>query len=124
MAGLFRRFRKEKEAPVEESLPEEEPVILPEETPGDEALSPETATPTVPAEPTVREAPATEVPEVRPSPSLVVPETGPPPPLPRPSEDLGSAVPGAGPGRYARCFVCGSKLDGPWCPTCRMVWND
>ena len=49
--------------------------------------------------------------------------SGPPPPLPE-------AEAGASPPTLrirtpsARCFICGSDMDGTWCPKCRMVWNE
>jgi hypothetical protein len=62
----------------------------------------------------------------------VVPDPGPtpppgtlsaPPPLPSVDEDADRAPhrPLAAP---SRCFLCGTELNGSFCPTCRMTWNE
>lgn len=152
MAGLFRRFRRTKEAPLTETT-EAEPEPPVEVTEGTEAA----------AKPDVLEgtaAPSTETsadvgsraepgpvggPDAGPRPSgpasgpavpgAVAPAPvappasapvvlGPPPPLPLPAEGPASTEVAGGPGTFHSCFLCGSAMDGPWCPTCRMVWND
>jgi hypothetical protein len=122
MAGLFRRFRKDKgtAAPDDEPAPSETPE--PSEDPGDAAPEPvEPASEATPIAPAAPAEPLPAPPVAAPVP--MSPSDRPPPPLPQPAEGGDARVVG-GPGAFSRCFLCGSRMDGPWCPTCRMVWND
>ncbi len=133
MAGLFRRLWRDKSSkPAEEEEPE--PEAAPE-APAEEYWDPGSTegevgadAPAGPEGPAPEEAPPGVEPEPAPAvdspPVPVRVPSGPPPPLPLPAEEAGATTVPTGPGRYARCFLCGSRLDGPWCPTCRMVWND
>jgi len=115
MAGLLRRLRRPKEAepepepevaPVEDEAPEPAPAPegpSSEEVPAEPVVLPEPAEPAVPAPP---EGPV-----------------GPPPPLPEADREAArSSIARRRP--QSKCFLCGSDLDGPWCPTCRMAWSD
>jgi hypothetical protein len=66
-----------------------------------------------------------KLPEVAPDPGLSPPPTtvSAPPPLPSVDEDADRAPhrPLAAP---SRCFLCGTELNGSYCPTCRMTWNE
>jgi hypothetical protein len=113
MGGLFRRLRRAKEvAPEPSPAPDEEevsgPPAVPESEPSDvappeQSLVPETTEDAGPSAP--------EVP------------VGPPPPLPEADRDAArSSIARRRP--QSTCFLCGTELDGPWCPTCRMAWSD
>jgi len=121
MAGLFRRFRKEKSTETAGEDP-----IAPEEPSSTELPDrPEPGATEPAAEPVVQAPPVKPTaPPSRPAPSPAAEESRPPPPLPLPASDGSDNRLRGGPGAFARCFLCGSRLDGPWCPTCRMVWND
>ncbi len=140
MAGFFRRLRRPKEGNPE---PEEESSLAPD---GADELPVEEAPPEAPGEPDPLptpdpEAPAPPVPAPSPEPAHAaavsvtsVPvagsppaapatPTGPPPPLP--AADQAAARGSLSPRRTStQCFLCGTELDGPWCPTCRIAWND
>lgn len=127
MAGLFRRFRRPKDAAPEEGAGvEEAPAEGSDLVPAEEVAptgAPDVAAP-VPEAAAVAPAPASASSAAGPEPAATSVTSGPPPPLPKPDESgAGRSVPG-GPGTYRSCFLCGSAMDGPWCPTCRMVWND
>ncbi|MCI4329135.1 MAG: hypothetical protein L3J86_06070 [Thermoplasmata archaeon] len=128
MAGFLRRLRRPKDADPEaeeEAAPEptEEPELEPApegETyeagdfpeVGEAIADPDPVTPTMePEEPATPEAPA------------FTPSGAPPPPLPE--MDRNAARSSIAPRRSTtQCFLCGTELDGPWCPTCRMAWAE
>ncbi|MCI4366386.1 MAG: hypothetical protein L3K08_01400, partial [Thermoplasmata archaeon] len=123
MAGLFRRFRKDKATPA----PEEEPVpdassepkpAVDEVEPPVNLEAPVAAAPEIATAATEPEVDVTPSPAHREDPSKNA-ERRPPPPLPKPASDGNEARITGGPGAFSRCFLCGSRLDGPWCPTCR-----
>jgi hypothetical protein len=134
MSGFFRRLRRPKE---EEPEPEEESSLSPDgadELPVEDGpSSPEPPAAPDPGGPPVlgedrvvtagAEPPAElplETPAITPPPPAPI---GPPPPLPEP--DRSAARSSLTPRRTSsRCFLCGTELDGPWCPTCRIAWND
>jgi len=99
--SLFRRFRRDKEdAPEPEKAAPEEPSPSSEENPSTSIMAVEPATAPSPAT-----APAARI----------------PPPLPdRPAETKSPAALLLD--ARAKCFVCGTPLDGHTCPTCRMTW--
>jgi hypothetical protein len=137
MAGLFKRFRRGKEPdPKKKRLPEAEEdegtdpdpdEIEPSEAGSQARFEPELADDArVEAQSIVQELLATSS-AAEPAPSPGVPDPigpgGAPPPLPQADpEPRGGAR--TDHGTYVRCFLCGTAMDGPWCPTCRMVWND
>src|SRR5580698_5370790 len=95
-------------------------------------------TPELPDE--IGPAPATDLPssETRPGPgeSPVVPTVEPLPLEPVPGVPVSAPPPlpeaEAGSGRNvhrhlsasSRCFLCGTEMNGSFCPTCRMSWNE
>jgi hypothetical protein len=105
MPSLFRRFRKEKDEPGPEKEPSTE--------------FPATGAP--PADVTSSE------PTVPPASSPSVVET--PTPYP-PVADLSlrlapiSVAPASDPSSVVRCFLCGTAMEGEFCPKCRMTWKD
>src|SRR5579871_4593673 len=127
MAGFFRRLRRPKEGEPE---PEERSSVEPdgaEELPVEEAapseefagVEPETPAAPVP-EPAPTEAP---IPSASSTPAAPATPSGPPPPLPE--ADRTAARGSLTPRRTStRCFLCGTEMDGPWCPTCRIAWVD
>ena len=142
MSGFFRRLRRPKEEVPE---PEEEPSIapdgadeLPVEPEPTSPMTPDTEPARDPApEPVLEPAPPTPVPAPDPFPAPAVPSApapptgpvvpatpvGPPPPLPE--ADRVAARSSLSPRRTStKCFLCGTEMDGPWCPTCRIAWND
>lgn len=133
MGGLFRRLRKPKEAaPTPEVEPEDESSVAPDPDEGAAVGSepdlppPEAeAVPTAPAPVSSSEplaAPAPAAPEVVPTPAAPAPRIAPPP---LPAEDRTAARSSLSPRRTSSsCFVCGTAMDGPWCPTCRIAWVD
>lgn len=140
MAGFLRRLRRGK-APVasetEEPAPDEEtayPDFPADEEPGEEVPVDEPSVPEPePAPPVSRIKPVTEPSAIASEASsastaamapMAPMETGPPPPLPKAEEGASSRAVAGGPGAFHSCFLCGTPMDGPWCPTCRMVWND
>ena len=132
MSSFFRRLRREK-APAPKSRRKPAP-----RDDDDEAIEAETgdeSPPVVDAEPLEELAPAEaemEVAVVAPppvaasmgpaGPEIALP-SGSPPPLP---EADAEQVPYAPRSRTTarHCFICGTEQDGPWCPTCRMVWTE
>lgn len=143
MAGFLRRLRRPKDADSEEGPAEatEEPDPEPTEggdiyqagdLPPRDEISPEEepvlATGPIDSEPLEPESVAPYRPsESEPIPSPPVPEfAGPsalPPPLPQ--ADRNAARSSIAPRRTgSTCFLCGSEMDGPWCPSCRMAWAE
>jgi hypothetical protein len=139
MVDLFRRLRRDKSA----DEPEEEPTPPAETENKRPPLSP--PPPETKARPVQRPNPETRPPApdrppakpLTPRPVAVKPpvaatapvrpvaptDHGPPPPLPEP--DLEGSMPPQRPrAPSSRCFLCGTDMDGPWCPKCRMAWND
>jgi hypothetical protein len=125
MAGFLRRLRRPKE--TEDEAPEEA-VPAPDAELPDEPIPPsEPEADAVPeadpplaveerAEPGEPSPPEAATPPTRSTPSA-------PPPLPEADRD--AARSSLAPRRNAtKCFLCGTEMDGPWCPTCRMAWTD
>ncbi|HTW39998.1 MAG TPA: hypothetical protein VMF04_03990 [Thermoplasmata archaeon] len=114
--SFFRRRRKEKEvAPKQETL-DEPAAKSPEVVPSD-APAPETA-PVAEAAESAASAPAA------PAPAAPVPEPLPtpvPPPLPEKVAPPADPLPIA-PRPLSQCFVCGTSLEGGFCPKCRIHW--
>lgn len=105
MVTLFRRFRKEKKE--ESTSPESAPAAS-------EPSAPEPAPPAATPEPA---SPAA----AEPTPEPDSPPSGPPPPLPTAPPVLNptAAVPAG-----AECFLCGTPLQGHFCPKCQMTWAE
>jgi hypothetical protein len=99
--GLFRRFRRDKDAATET----EKPAGTEPDNPSEES------TPVAPVSPNV--PPAT-------APATAGPARIPPPLPDRPAESSASAPLSSE--ALTKCFVCGTPLDGQTCPTCRMTW--
>ncbi len=82
---------------------------------GPASIEPRT-TPEGPSGPPSLEAP------VAPTPSVELP-AAPPPPLPEADRD--AATSSLSRHRVATsCFLCGTEVQGTYCPTCRMDWNE
>jgi hypothetical protein len=138
MSGFFRRLRRPKEEPE----PEEESALAPDgadQLPEESSVEPEGPAapepgPDAPVAPDPPPAPSVpdvgpEVPPIPPSSPVPAPEPSRPspvpPPPPLPEADRIAARGSLTPRRTStQCFVCGTELDGPWCPTCRIAWND
>lgn len=136
MAGLLRRLRRPKDAPApddepgaEEPVDDASPTVPSSPEPGEPAgdapadraagAAPGASPSAPPAAPAVARTPA----PAEPAPAVPLP-SGPPPPLPREPEGGASPRLPGGPRAFRSCFLCGTAMDGPWCPKCRMVWND
>jgi hypothetical protein len=139
MVALFRRFRRgkatDKSEPDEASEIVEEPLadkpvasekpaepapavepMAPVEIPG--RLPPvATASPRPPSTTSAR----ARTPTATAAPAVA--DHGAPPPLPEPDVEGGQPPPRSRL-QSSRCFLCGTEMDGPWCPKCRMAWND
>ncbi len=106
MSSLFRRFRREKKEDATETAPEPTPAADAPTTPSEEPASPEPAPLPGP------EATAPAPPEPEPA--------APPPPLPAAPPPARAATAD----EPLTCFLCGTPMEGHFCPRCRMEWAE
>ena len=127
MAGFLRRLRRPKEEAVEgEEVPSPpEPELTEEVAPEAEPEAEPEPEAEVAAPPESPAPPVQVTPPVAPAPPIPPPTTARSSPPPLPEADRNAARSSIAPRRTTtNCFLCGTEMDGPWCPKCRMAWTD
>ncbi|MGA7924081.1 MAG: hypothetical protein WCA77_08910 [Thermoplasmata archaeon] len=117
MTSLFRRLRRDKSEKEEEEKPAKGKAVP-------EAADRQPSGPATSASKSVG-SPETKGASASSGPAAVtdVPmRSEPPPALPRGVDAKPNAA--SAPMNTLRCFICGTEMQGSWCPTCQMSWKD